>query len=264
MLALACHRTRTRCAGSGEAGHRGSAYHKGTQPAVSGSSAARIALALFFELARDRADNYSRESMPSLRRTTPWLVVVLLLGGVASYRVFRHWGNRTNSPFNRPSHTPASAAKHSSDDEKTIKAFLALEAQRDLLDRTVWANELSAQKHEDVFVRLWDELRTNSDAFVTFQNLAFGVKLGTIRPGETVDRDHPGALRWAGRLLNLRIGKACSRFSVARATSSRIRMATRSIPPGTNAATSVFSVSLHVLNRTRQERIVLRGDVNVT
>lgn len=206
--------------------------------------------------------------MLSLRRATPWLVVVLLIGGVASYRVFRHLGNGANSPFDRPNHRPASASKQSSADEKSIQAFLALEAQRDLLDRTVWANELSAQKHEDVFVRLWDELRTNEDAFVTLQNFAFGeLRLGTLIPGETVNHG----------ITLARLGEPVKRLQSSdwrdlletfrregyRLENSEWRHA--QFRPETNTpAASIFSVALHGLNRTKQQRVVVRGDIKVT
>ena len=50
----------------------------------------------------------------------------------------------------------------------------ALEARREKLNQTVWATELLAQQHEEVFIKLWDDLRNREDAFAVLTNFSFG------------------------------------------------------------------------------------------
>src|SRR5882672_11143988 len=55
-------------------------------------------------------------------------------------------------------------------DKELTKKFFEFEAQQNQMDQTVWATELLAEKYEDVFIKLWDNLRTNDDAFAVVEN----------------------------------------------------------------------------------------------
>lgn len=60
--------------------------------------------------------------------------------------------------------------------------------ERDELDRTLWRQEVRAQAHEAVFVKLWDELRAAKDKWAPLQAFRFGkVQVGAAGQQETLD-----------------------------------------------------------------------------
>jgi hypothetical protein len=55
-----------------------------------------------------------------------------------------------------------------------------LTSERESLDKTVWSNEVLAQKYEEPFVRLWDELRNSTDKYEVLESFPFEtIVLGT-------------------------------------------------------------------------------------
>ena len=42
----------------------------------------------------------------------------------------------------------------------------AVREERAQLDKTVWAKEVQAQKYEETFVKLWDDLREQKDKYM--------------------------------------------------------------------------------------------------
>src|ERR1041384_7550481 len=60
------------------------------------------------------------------------------------------------------------ADRNSLVDQEVARQVTAIEAEQRQLDETVWAKELLAEKHEAVFIKLWDNLRTNADSFSVF------------------------------------------------------------------------------------------------
>ncbi|MBI2926154.1 MAG: CRTAC1 family protein [Verrucomicrobia bacterium] len=69
-----------------------------------------------------------------------------------------------------------------------MRKFLELEAQQNELDATVWAKELLAERHEQVFIRLWDELRTSPAPFRVLADFPFG-QLGLPTASATNQHD---------------------------------------------------------------------------
>ncbi len=70
------------------------------------------------------------------------------------------------------------------DDEAPVRSVEELTAERERLDATVFADEVSAQRHEEVFVALWDKLR-NEDPFKVFRGFQFDeLVLGTASPDQ--------------------------------------------------------------------------------
>ena len=67
-----------------------------------------------------------------------------------------------------------------------------LDARREA-DATIWADEVEAQRYEQTFVALWDELRAGTSPLTVFKGFPFGViVLG--KPGRPRVRqvlDHP-------------------------------------------------------------------------
>ncbi len=73
-----------------------------------------------------------------------------------------------------------------------MRKFLEIEAQQNELDATVWAKELLAEKYEQVFVRLWDELRANPEPFRVLSSFSFG-ELGL--PTASATNQHDGGVK---------------------------------------------------------------------
>lgn len=60
--------------------------------------------------------------------------------------------------------------------------------ERTEFDKTVWATEILAQKHEQVFIDLWDRLRISQDKWAVLQQLPFKtIELGQWGPFEHFD-----------------------------------------------------------------------------
>ncbi|MBM3837852.1 MAG: CRTAC1 family protein [Verrucomicrobia bacterium] len=92
------------------------------------------------------------------------------------------------------SNTPSAAPAV---DEPLADGLRKIEARRLHLDQTVWADELTAQRHEAVFIKLWDDLRSAEDAGVVLTNFAFGeLRLGTLGPADP--REHGIAVQRLG------------------------------------------------------------------
>jgi len=64
----------------------------------------------------------------------------------------------------------ASCDSSQSERETQLEVDAALEL-REELNQTVWAGEVKAQRYEEVFVRLWDSIRTVSDKYEPLLNL---------------------------------------------------------------------------------------------
>ena len=73
--------------------------------------------------------------------------------------------------------------------------FLELETKQAQEDQTIWAKELQAQQHEQVFIKLWDELRT-SENFVSVcerflqGDIAMGTLSEPVNVGHAILRRH--------------------------------------------------------------------------
>jgi hypothetical protein len=59
-------------------------------------------------------------------------------------------------------------------DPAVMRKFIQLEATQTQLDQTVWAKERLAEQYEQVFIRLWDELRQAEDPFAVLGKFPFG------------------------------------------------------------------------------------------
>ena len=66
--------------------------------------------------------------------------------------------------------------------------YASLANVRDRLDRTVWAQEVAAQRHERVIVSLWDDLRRSTNQLRKLQQFPLGsVKIGAPVKSESLD-----------------------------------------------------------------------------
>ncbi|MEO8426185.1 MAG: CRTAC1 family protein [Verrucomicrobiota bacterium] len=71
--------------------------------------------------------------------------------------------------------------------------FLAVEAQHNQLDNTVWSKEMLAEKYEDVFIKLWDDLRKTDDEFEILQAFPF-TELTLETPASPQEVEH--GIKW--------------------------------------------------------------------
>jgi len=134
-------------------------------------------------------------------------------------------------------------------------------------DATVWAKELLAQKHEEVFIKLWDQLRTDPDPASVLEHFIFGeLLLGTA--AQAGASEHRIAIRrFDGPVERLNpaawqqlIGKL--KQEGAQLEQSEWRHAQFTISTN-DVAESVFAISLHALNSQKEERFIVRGDLRV-
>ncbi|MEO8426823.1 MAG: FG-GAP-like repeat-containing protein [Verrucomicrobiota bacterium] len=138
---------------------------------------------------------------------------------------------------------------------------------RNRRDETVWVKELFAQKHEDVFIKLWDQLRAGPDPASLLEKFAFGELLLGIA-GQAAATEHGIAVRrFGGSVERLKpaawqqlIGKLKQQGCQLEQSEWRHAQFTIS----TNGfAESVFAISLHALNAQKEERFIVRGELRV-
>ena len=161
-----------------------------------------------------------------------------------------------------PDSTDAAKAKDSSD----------LLEERRKLDETVWANEVKAQKHETVFVRLWDSLR-NADVgkklevlanFPFAGELSFGTPGApeTLEAGISLTKFQPKPVRTFNsaefREFVRSIEDAGVQIVQTEWHHSRFVPASDSSPPK-----STISFSIHAVRTATQSLFAVKGDLEV-
>ncbi len=138
---------------------------------------------------------------------------------------------------------------------------------RSKLDSTLWNPEVQAQKHEEVFVTLWDELREAKDKYEPLGRFAFG-RLFLPRSAESRDLDWGIRSRRFGDPTREVKGEDWKRFLEdwkkrgLRIIETEWHHGSFSIGEGTPAR-SLVSVTIHALNPGNQERHILRGKLRV-
>ncbi len=152
-------------------------------------------------------------------------------------------------------------------DPESMNRFLAVEAEQNRLDQTVWAKERLAQRYEEVFIKLWDDLRNETNRFGVLENFSFGeLQLGKPEKMETHDwgiqRTHyRGAAErltpatWRQLLQKLKNDG----YQIEQTEWRHPRFAAEADSP----AVSVIAMTLHILNPGRQTRLILKGDLRV-
>jgi hypothetical protein len=147
-----------------------------------------------------------------------------------------------------------------------MSQFLAVESRENELDQTVWAKELLAEKCEDVFIRLWDELRGQEDRFSILEKFDFGqLVLGNATA--------PEVREWGIKVIRFesqerRITKQDWRqwLLESRAQGYEIEETEWRHPrfdPDKDKPSSVIALTAHIKNRQRQERVIIKGNLHV-
>jgi hypothetical protein len=201
----------------------------------------------------------STQTLPSDRSKHATLFVALLIVGLIYLRQpVRHHSSPTGGAHN--------IVKALTDREITQR-LVALEAQRNHLDQTVWAKELLAQKHEAPFIKLWDDLRTQTNSYDVLDKFPFGeLRLGTWSEPVMIEhkiarrRMDPPMKRLNHETFQQRLAKLQSQG--LRLEQSECRQARFAVAPD-GVAESVFVVTLHALIPNKQERFIVRGELRV-
>ena len=152
-------------------------------------------------------------------------------------------------------------------DENSVAEIAEIIQERASLDSTVWKTEVVAQRHEDVFVALWDKLRAADDqlgvlADVPFEQITLGEALkSTIHDGEITETQFGGTgkslsrVEWKQLLEGARRNKLKiiqtewhhSRFEISDQGDSK----------------SSINVLIHAVNFENSRRYDLSGELNV-
>ena len=148
--------------------------------------------------------------------------------------------------------------------EPAPKADIVTERAR--LDKTVWAKEVEAQKHETPFVELWDKLRAAKDPFAVFEKFPFeSIVVG--QPGMPSRKENSVeifAAARAGSRMDRKQWKAwlshwrSQGFEIVQSEWHHSKFDPDAQPPR-----SIVSFELHVVNRGRTARYIVRGKLDV-
>lgn len=152
-------------------------------------------------------------------------------------------------------------------EQQPFKEALAIEAERNQLDQTVWAQELLAQKHEDVFVKLWDSLRASAEPLDVLAQFAFD-ELILGQPTAPISREHditqvrltdPGRRLTPGDWRHLVTQFKNEGYRLDQSEWRHPHFEAR--PDGT--VRSVIAMALHLSRRTPQQRVIVEGNLNI-
>ncbi len=139
--------------------------------------------------------------------------------------------------------------------------------RREELDRTLWAEEVQAQKHEEYFVSLWDRLRNNENRYDILSNLTIPA-IGLPVPGEANKLslgveyflcDAPANIvnpdQWKAEL---------SRWQAAGYKLVQCEFHHRQFSRNSQGqAESRVNFSLHIENAQLEERLIVSGNLQV-
>jgi len=152
-------------------------------------------------------------------------------------------------------------------DTECIRRYHEIESRRTEIEQTVFRQELEAQRHEAVFISLWDQLRRSSDNLAPLADFPFGeITLGSpteplpLEQGITLrrfDRPFHAIPREEWRRLIQQWEEKGYRLEQSEWRHPEFR-------PGTNSApVSTIFVRLHIRKSESEERFILRGNLHV-
>jgi enediyne biosynthesis protein E4 len=203
-------------------------------------------------------------------RTRPKLFPLLVVAGVAlatAVFVFIRKPHRVEDGWVRPN----SPETESPADPKSGRRFSKIDTQQRQLDDTIWAKEIEAQEHEEVFVRLWDQLRTSNDQFSILERFPFGeLTIGTLGTNSSLATANHGIAvsRLSEPLQSYKPAQWAELLKQFKDSGYQLQQSEWRHglfdPSQTNSpARSTVAVSLHVINRNKEQRLIIRGDLQV-
>ncbi len=205
--------------------------------------------------------------------------MILAGAALAAGATVLFWSVSSPKTIQRENPTHASSAERTGDpffdsapqvtrpDAGLVRRMSAIEAERKRWDETIWADEMVAERHEDLFVRLWDDLRNADDKFSVLGSFPFQqLVVGT--PGQTELIEHAierTQLAAPGRTLDA--GEWKQQLRKLKAEGFRLDQCEWRQPSfmlRTNGpARSVVAMTLHINNPMLDRRVILRGDLRV-
>ena len=152
-------------------------------------------------------------------------------------------------------------------DEQVMQQVAAIEAKQRLWNATVWADEMTSRQYGEVVIQIWDKLRAGADPFQLLGSMTFReIQLGQTQPAEEwesgIRRVHlaKGGPSWSME----QFGQALGRWKAAGWLLEQSEWRHRRFDPHADGGpTSVFWISLHLVNNTLAKRGILRGDIGV-
>lgn len=203
----------------------------------------------------------------SRKRTAISLLLGLLIAGILIYLKYLQGGSP--APLASPAPSPRGAARRDArSDQDVVGRFRALQARERELDRTIWADEILAQEHEQVFIDIWDAMRRSANQLSVLSNVPFeALLIGT--PERPVGHEHgieitqfAGSGRW---LSSQEWKESIAQLERAglRVEQSEWRM-TRFDKEGREGATSTIAMTIHATNSRENSRYSVQGDLEVS
>jgi hypothetical protein len=200
-----------------------------------------------------------------IRRNSLAISLIIVLAGLSFYALVWHGHLRREASDIRSESNLAHALPSVSLGTNFSRQLLGREWND--RDKKVWLKELIAEEHEDVFIRLWDNLRTQSNSFSVLEQFAFRELLvGTL--SEKVMMDHQIAVTHFGPpLQHLDKGQWRQLLQDLKQQGYRLEQSEWRHPQfvfDTNGSSrSIIAMSLHVLDPAHEERFILRGNLRV-
>ncbi len=185
------------------------------------------------------------------------LAVLLLSAGVLLF-----------SPREQPpSPAPESVLTGGLVNEQVMRQVAAIEAKHRQWNATVWADEMTARQYGEVVIQIWDKLRAGADPFQLLGGITFReIYLGQPQPAE----------EWESGIRRIRLvkggpslsmeqfGQALDHWKASGWLLEQSEWRHRRFDPHADGGpTSVFWISLHLVNSTLTKRGILRGDIGV-
>ena len=166
-----------------------------------------------------------------------------------------------------PSPAPNPAQAGGLVDEQVMQQVTAIEARHRQWDATVWADEMTARQYGEVAIQIWDKLRAGADPFQLLGGMPFReIQLGQAQPAEEWESGirrvllAKGGPSWSME----QFGQALDRWKTAGWLLEQSEWRHRRFDPHADGGpTSVFWMSLHLVNSTLAKRGILRGDIGV-
>lgn len=152
-------------------------------------------------------------------------------------------------------------------DEQVMQQVAVIEAKHRLWDTTVWADEMTARQYGEVAIQIWDNLRAGADLFELLGSMPFReMQLGQAHPAEEWEsgirrvRMAKGGATWSAEQFTQALGQ----WKAAGWQLGQSEWRHRRFNPRANGGpTSVFWISLHLVNDTLAKRGILCGDITV-
>lgn len=206
--------------------------------------------------------------MSRKKRAVYLILVLLLFGGLAYLERLEDRSGASSGTTPRAGDSPAPLLEPGFADRGVVGRFRALEARERELEETVWADEILAQEHEQVFIDLWDSMRNATDPLAVMSNVPFDRLLIGDSQAPTRHEHDIEVVRFAGEGRSIGSGewKALVREHAKGGLSvvqSEWRL-TRFEREGERGATSTIAVVIHAMNASANVRYMLEGDLRVS